>query len=358
VRSPRGREKRWVVREGDGATVGEIVERAGEGAGAIEEGRVFVGRARAKTAAEVVRVGDEVRIGAAAGAGARTEAGAGARTGAGASAGAGAQAPGAPWAVIWERDGMIACDKPAGIPTVPDHGGASHSLVALAAQLVGLRVGDMRVTSRLDREVSGVVIFATTPVAEARLRAARELGRYARRYVAIAAARRNTLINVDRLDHVDQAHHADHVDLADRPRHWDAPIGAGKDARHRAAFGADAKEARTHWCAVACVPGYALLAVEPQTGRTHQIRVHASHGGAPLLGDRDYGGAARVTLPGGRTVALARIALHAARVTVPDASGAPLVAAAPVPAELTRAWTELGGAPEAWDMAMSCKLDP
>jgi 23S rRNA pseudouridine1911/1915/1917 synthase len=358
VRPARGREKRWVVREGDGATVAEIVARAGEGPSAIDEGRVFVGRARAKSAGQAVRVGDEVRIGAGAAAGAGAGAAAGARAAAGAGAGGGA------WAVIWERDGMIACNKPAGMPTVPDHGGASHSLVVLAAKSIGLEVADMRVTSRLDREVSGVVIFATTAEAEARLRGAREQGRYARRYVAIAAASGNTLINVDRVDQrdqvdqLDQLDQPDRLDQADQPRCWDAPIGAGKDARHRAAFGADAKEARTHWRAVARVPGYALLAVEPQTGRTHQIRVHASHAGAPLLGDRDYGGAARVTLPGGRTVSLARIALHAARVSVPDASGAPLVAAAPIPVALTRAWTELGGAAEAWDMAMSCELDP
>lgn len=311
MRPARGREKRWVVREGDGATVGEILKRAGEASGAVEEGRVFLGRARVKSAAETVRVGDEVRIAA------------------------GAVAP--DWTVIWERDGMLACNKPAGMPTVPDHGGASHSLVSLAAQSVGRTAADMFVTSRLDREVSGVVIFATTAEAEGRLRRAREEGRYARRYVAIAAVAPDTLINVDQ---------------------WNAPIGAGKDARHRAAFGADAKAARTHWRVVARVPGYALLAVEPQTGRTHQIRVHASYAGAPLLGDRDYGGAARVTLAGGRTVSLARIALHAARVSVPDAQGTPFVAAAPVPPELTRAWSELGGASEAWDMAMSCELEP
>jgi 23S rRNA pseudouridine1911/1915/1917 synthase len=319
VRPGRGREKRWVVREGDGTTVGEIVKRAGEAASALDEGRVFVGRARAKSANETVRIGDEVRIGAAT---------------------AAAVTPSAQrWTVIWERDGMLACNKPAGMPTVPDHGGASHSLVALAAQSTGRTASDMRVTSRLDREVSGVVIFATTAEAEDRLRHARAEGRYARRYLAIAAQ-------------------ADQHAASPAAGFWDAPIGAGKDARHRAAFGADAKEARTRWRVVATVPGYALVAVEPQTGRTHQIRVHASHAGAPLLGDRDYGGPARVTLPGGRIVSLARIALHAARVSVPDEHGAPLVAAAPVPAELTRAWTELGGAAEAWDMAMSCELDP
>lgn len=325
VRASRGREKRWIVREGDGATVGEILKRAGEGEGAVAEGRVFLGRARVKSASEKVRAGDEVRIGAVAGA---TE-----------------------LRVLWERDGMIAVDKPAGMPTVPDHGGASHSLVALAAQAIGRTAGDMFVTSRLDREVSGVVVFATTRDAEARLRNAREQGRYARRYVAIARAPAD--LEADRAGHI-----------------WDAPIGPGKDARHRAAFPPDTKnaksaknpndvkEARTHWRVVARASGYALLAVEPQTGRTHQIRVHAAHAGAPLLGDSAYGGAARVTLAGGRMLSLSRIALHAARVTVPDAHGESLVAAAPVPADLAGAWTALGGAPEAWDTAVSCEVEP
>jgi 23S rRNA pseudouridine1911/1915/1917 synthase len=318
VRAARGREKRWVVRDGDGATVGEILARAGEKESAVEEGRVFLGRVRVKSAGERVSVGDEVRVGSGSGPGP------------------------VEWGVIWERDGMLACNKPAGMPTVPDHGGSSHSLVALAAQSIGRNATSMFVTSRLDREVSGVVVFATSAEAEGRLRRARAEGRYARRYVAIAAAPEGASFDVE----------------PGSARVWDAPIGAGKDARHRAAAGPDAKEARTHWRVVARVPGYALLAVEPQTGRTHQIRVHASHAGVPLLGDRDYGGAARVTLAGGRTVALLRIALHAARVTVPDASGEPRMAAAPVPPELTRAWAELGGASEAWDMALSCELEP
>ena len=312
---------RWVVREGDGRTVAEILKRAGvtgsgEGERAVEEGRVFVGRRRVKSAAEAVRAGDEVRIGA---------------------AGAGAAA----WSVIWERDGLLACFKPAGMPTVPDHVGASHALVALAAARAGLRTSEIFVTSRLDREVSGVVVLATTPEAEARLKVAREQGRYARRYVAIASA--PSIVGTDSLG-------------VDRARVWDAPIGRGKDPRHRAALGPEAKPATTRWAVVARAGGFALLAVEPQTGRTHQIRVHASHSGAPLLGDRDYGGATRTTLADGRVVALARIALHAARVTVPDAKGEPLVAAAPIPGELVGAWRDLGGAPEAWDTAVSCAL--
>jgi 23S rRNA pseudouridine1911/1915/1917 synthase len=317
----RPHTKRWVVREGDGQTVAEIVKRAGEQEHAVEEGRVFVGRRRVKSGQETVKAGDEVTIGAA-------------------KANA-SSAPGvAEWSVIWEKDELLACFKPAGMPTVPDHAGASHALVARAAASVGLRASDLFVTSRLDREVSGVVVFATSLDAEARLKHAREQGRYARRYVAIASGSLGVQTTSPGAFNV-----------------WDAPIGRGKDPRHRAALGPDAKAATTHWTAVSRAGGFALLAVEPQTGRTHQIRVHASHAGAPLLGDRDYGGPTRATLPGGRVVALARIALHAARVTVPDARGEPLVAAAPVPAELLRAWTDLGGASEAWDMAASCVLE-
>ncbi|MDB4943667.1 MAG: Ribosomal large subunit pseudouridine synthase [Labilithrix sp.] len=309
---PTAREKRWVVREGDGATVGDIVLRARESMSAVPEGRVFVGRRRVTAAAEPVKVGDEVRIGAA--------------------LPAANAAPPVP--ILWERDGLLACDKPAGLPTVPDHAGASHSLLHVVAAQTGRAPDQLRVTSRLDREVSGVVVFATSPASEARLLGARERGLYTRRYVAIATA------------------------APALPSPWTSPIGLGNDPRHRAAFGPDGKASATRYAVVARAGDLALLAVEPQTGRTHQIRVHASHAGAPLLGDRDYGGASRLTLASGAVVALARIALHAARVVVPGADDAPLVATAPVPAELTRAWRELGGAAEAWDTAVACSVSP
>jgi hypothetical protein len=72
----------------------------------------------------------------------------------------------------------------------------------------------------------------------------------------------------------------------------------------------------------------------------------------PLFGDRDYGGPARLTLPGGRVVSLARVALHCARV---EAAG--VSAEAPAPAELAAVWEALGGRAEAWEKASSCALD-
>jgi 23S rRNA-/tRNA-specific pseudouridylate synthase len=303
--------KRWIVRPGDGASIADVLSAMKEDPRAIGEGRVFVGRKRISRGDEAVAIGDEISVGDA-----RAE---------------------RDVEILFERDGLVACVKPAGIPTVPDHGGSAHALVARVARAIGKKTADLRVTSRLDREVSGVVVFALDAAAQARLERARAEGAYVRRYVAIAS---NPSALRDRAS----------------PFVWDAPIGLGKDARHRAAHGRDAKASRTNVKVVECTDLAALLAVEPVTGRTHQIRVHAAHAGAPLLGDRDYGGPTRLTLPGGRVIGLSRIALHAARVSVPDATGAPLVALAPIPTSLSDLWSMLGGAPASWEIAVEIGL--
>lgn len=281
------REKIWIVRPNDGATLLAVLARAREDKAAIDEGRVFVGKKRA-TKDQPVKVGDAIRIGPAA-------------------------APAAKIEVLFERDGVIACVKPAGLPTVPDHAGSAHSLVARVEKETGRK--NLRVTSRLDREVSGVVLFATDEAAEARLRGARDEGAYARRYVAIAAG------------------HAEPGAAGE----WTASIGRAKDPLLRAVDGPDAKASRTRWRVAAASPGALLLVVDPETGRTHQIRVHSAHAGWPLLGDRDYG-PGKLTLASGAVIAPSRIALHAARVSV-----AGLVAEAPIPDELVKLWTQCGG---------------
>jgi 23S rRNA-/tRNA-specific pseudouridylate synthase len=310
------REKIWVVRAGDGKTAADIVQRMGEEpARAIEAGRVFVGKKRATRPEQPVRVGDTVRIGA------------GPRR---------LDAPSPAIEVLFEKDGLVACVKPAGLPTVADHVGASHALVTLVAKTLGTKPTDLRVTSRLDRDVSGVVVFALDARAEERLRAARSEGTYHRRYVALTSR-----------------------PLPEPEGIWSAPIGRAARPHLRAARGPDAKAAVTRWAMVAIASPsasstYAMLAVDPVTGRTHQIRVHASDAGAPLIGDRDYGGAKSITLPNGRVLAPTRIALHAARVVVPGLRG-PLEAIAMAPAELEDLWAALGGAPEAWNRALSCE---
>ncbi|HEY6004327.1 MAG TPA: pseudouridine synthase, partial [Anaeromyxobacter sp.] len=74
-------------------------------------------------------------------------------------------------------------------------------------------------------------------------------------------------------------------------------------------------------------PGAALVEASPETGRTHQIRVHLAHLGAPLLGDARYGGPRRIG-----ELAVPRVMLHARRLVLAHpATGARLVFEAPVP---------------------------
>jgi RluA family pseudouridine synthase len=301
---------RWTVRPGDGSTVRDVLARAGADADAVREGRVFVGRTRVRSDAQRVEVGDEINVAP--------------------------QREPAPEGVtvIAREDDLVAVAKPAGIPTIPDHGGASHSLVARVAQTLGLEAVRVHPTSRLDRDVSGVVVFALSKAAGERLMQARVEGRYERRYLALAkqapAPARGT---------------------------WDAPVGRGRDPKLRAVNGRDAVPATTRYAVTAVTTGgVAMLAVAPVTGRTHQIRVHAAHAGAPLLGDRAYGGPVRLTLPSGRVIEPGRIALHAARVVVPRPAGEPLVLSAPLPPELASLWSALGGEPAAWEVSLACDL--
>jgi 23S rRNA pseudouridine955/2504/2580 synthase/23S rRNA pseudouridine1911/1915/1917 synthase len=94
-----------------------------------------------------------------------------------------------------------------------------------------------------------------------------------------------------------------------------------------------------------------MLAVVPETGRTHQIRVHASHAGAPLVGDVVYGGPNRIVTASGAVVAVRRIGLHAAWVEVPACAGLWRVDAPP-PADLTEIWQLLSGDGGAWQAAI------
>ena len=331
---------RWKVRPGDGDTVDAVLERASLAgdpavyAGAIAEGRVFVGRKRIVRGAEGVSVGDEMTV--AAPLGGRGEEGG--------------------LVLLANDDDIVAAVKPAGIPTIPDHHGADHALIAVVARAVGVAAGDLHATSRLDRDVSGVVVFAKTKRAAELLHVARADNTYGRRYVAIAMS----AIAASRkaggppfeapLDAVSKT----------ETGVWDAPIGRAKDPRHRAAHGKDPAAARTLWRVVGHgAPSAGLgvarvLALAPITGRTHQLRVHAAHAGTPLLGDRVYGGPSQVTLSNGRVVAITRIALHCARVSLPGR--APLCAE--IPRELVALWQTLGGSAEAWDTATSCPLGP
>jgi 23S rRNA pseudouridine1911/1915/1917 synthase len=272
---------------------------------------------------------------------------------------------------VMHRDAhVLVAHKPAGLSTIPDQRGDRSSLLGLVASELGLAIDQVHPTSRLDRDVSGVVIFALTATMRAQLKAARELGTYERRYLAIAstptpvktrsrgAQRRNGART-----HVGGSTALGLGSAALRSSEvlqWDWPIGANADARSQTVAGKDAVPASTRARVVAWAnecghpdrPSYAVLGVRPLTGRTHQIRVHSAFYGLPLLGDDVYGGSRRVVLANGTVHALERVALHAFAVTVP---GYPAFVAE-LPQAMRSLWSLLGGTEQAWDMAAQCEI--
>lgn len=154
-------------------------------------------------------------------------------------------------AVIRESDDWIAVDKPAGMPTQPARDRAQRSL----EELLRLRFREIWLVHRLDTPTSGVVLFARTPEAAARLSALFANGEIRKTYLAILEG-----------------------ELRDE-RVVETPV--------------QGKSARTTFLPQRSDGITTLAEVIIETGRTHQIRVHAASIGHPVAGDRRYGSGTR-----------------------------------------------------------------
>ena len=214
--------------------------------------------------------------------------------------------------LLYEDDDVLVVDKPAGllaVPTTPDARDEDTALLRVQEYVVRLRprrpyVG---VVHRLDRDTSGALAFALSPPARAALRDLFRAHRMERRYAAL----------------VEGTPPADEGQV-------DAPIYDVYEAGRRrlARPGEPAHDARTRWRVVERFRAGALLEVELETGRQHQIRLHLAHVGLPIVGDNVYGRPAR------RAVTAARQMLHARRLGFAHPlTGAPVSAESPLPAD-------------------------
>ena len=202
--------------------------------------------------------------------------------------------------IVHQDEGLLVLYKPSGLATTsPDQ---SDCLVARAAAL-DPDAPRLHATSRLDAEVSGLVTFARTKPAADELREARAQGRYHRRYIAL------TLSLPESMERAPEGE-------------WTWPISVDpRDKRKRVAgAGAQEKASRSRYAVHERLAYGAVLHLFPQTGRTHQLRVHALAAGAPLFGDRVYGGPTRATRADGRVVTARRTMLHCAQLTLPNVS--------------------------------------
>jgi len=189
--------------------------------------------------------------------------------------------PLSPEALVHFDPDLVVVDKPAGLLTAP-FAGERDTLVTLTRTLLGRREGreaaggrgpSLRVVQRLDKETSGLLVFARSVAAERELQ--RQLAEHtvARRYLALVhgAARdgtHDTLLVADRGD--------------GRRGSW------GVFRRAKGEPPPNARQAITHVRVVERLSGATLVACELETGRQHQIRIHLSEAGHPLLGERVY----------------------------------------------------------------------
>ena len=194
--------------------------------------------------------------------------------------------------ILFEDGCLIAVDKPAGLIVHGDGTGTATLSDLVRAQLVAQgaprAAAELQPLQRLDRETTGIVLFSTQKATQPAFDALVSGRQMEKRYLAIVHGRFP----------------------AGAPRTFDAPIGRDRHDAHRMRASRSGKPALTTARLIAFAPADAqgparsLVEVALHTGRRHQIRVHLSHAGFPLLGDELYGA------PGARERA-AGLMLHA-----------------------------------------------
>jgi 23S rRNA pseudouridine1911/1915/1917 synthase len=223
--------------------------------------------------------------------------------------------------VIFQDEHLLVLSKPAWLPTTaPDH---RPTLVSWARQ-ADSRAPRMHPSSRLDSPVTGVVVLGRSTLGIQSLLQSRRDEKYLRQYIAIAVG--STL------------------DPPSGVWSWSIGVHPRTSSLRMVSCADAAKPARTRYRVVQSWGECMLMECQPQTGRTHQIRVHCAHAGVPLLGDVDYGAPRRITLPTGRVVTAGRVMLHCARVSIPspiDASQC-LVFECPPPEDFCTVARQLG----------------
>lgn len=204
--------------------------------------------------------------------------------------------------ILYEDGEALVIDKPAGLPVDrPRKGG-----MCLEDHLDALKLGFQRrpvAVHRLDTDTSGCLLLARNPKALARFNRSFEERLVGKTYLALLAGH--------------PAGSSGTIELAlskisSAEKGW-RMIPAKKG-----------KPAVSHWELVETIGAYSLIRFRPETGRTHQLRVHALKGlGAPLLGDPVYGAG-----PQGEAK---RTMLHAESLTVTRPGKTPIEARAPLP---------------------------
>ena len=170
-----------------------------------------------------------------------------------------------PLDIIYEDEWMIAVNKPRNMPTHPSKG---NSLPTLANGIMAYFDGKhtFRSINRLDRDTSGIVLMAKDAYSAAALSASMKRGEFCKKYIA-------------RVEGI----------LENKHGIIDAPIRREAEGEMKRIVAPDGKNAITEYTVINENEGDSLVEIILHTGRTHQIRVHFSYIGHPLVADFLYG---------------------------------------------------------------------
>ena len=223
--------------------------------------------------------------------------------------------------VLWQAPGFVAVDKPAGAVVIPARvAGRERSIREMLEEQLGRR---LFVVHRLDRDTSGVVVFALSAAAHRALSMAFESGRIEKHYLALVRGR------------------------LDAPMEIDFPLASARRGRtRRARANESGKPALTRIRPLERFEAATLVEAQPLTGRAHQIRVHLLEAGHPLLVDPQYRQPSLLLASdlgaASSEVVLDRTPLHAQRLRIPALPGIePCEIESPMPADVARALTLL-----------------
>ncbi|MCS7065962.1 MAG: RluA family pseudouridine synthase, partial [Fimbriimonadales bacterium] len=222
-----------------------------------------------------------------------------------------------PIEIVYEDNHLLVVNKSRGLTVHPapghPHGTLVNALLAYAPRLAqGSAPFRPGIVHRLDKDTTGLLIVARTDQAHARLSAELQHHKIERRYLALVWGepkweQRTVDLPIGRHP-IDRKRMAAFSNLSERCRQ-DA------EATNRRHAGAKARPARTHFTVRQRWRGFTLLEAKLDTGRTHQVRVHASTIGHPIVGDPLYGG--RRALPSALYPPEAHARLQAALNTLP-----------------------------------------